>query len=159
MSLLELTIFETARLLKEFPDLNGYYAEQRSWHHRNVHIGFAINVGKGLRVPVVKNAVELSLSDVCRHVRELSLRYMRNELTVENLTGGSFTVTDLSSFGVHYFAPVLNERQSAILGICAERPGAAYQELALTFDHRMSDGVRAAMFLTELVKRLENATP
>jgi pyruvate/2-oxoglutarate dehydrogenase complex dihydrolipoamide acyltransferase (E2) component len=156
-SLLELVIYEVGRLLADYPDLNGLYIDGQAWRHRTINIGFAVNIGKGLRVPVVKRAGELSLTETSCVVRDLSLRYMRNELGIEDLTGGSFTVTDLSGFGAQHFIPVLNDRQSAILGICAERATSGCRDLVLTFDHRISDGMRAAMFLSELKARLEGA--
>jgi 2-oxoglutarate dehydrogenase E2 component (dihydrolipoamide succinyltransferase) len=157
LSPLELVIHDAARMLSKYPDLNGFHAEGQAWTYRTIAVGFAINLGRSLRVPVVRNAAELSYIDIARAVRELSLKYMRNELTTDDVTGGTFTLTDLSQFGVVHFVPVLNERQSAILGICAERPGSGYRELVLTFDHRMADGMRAASFLSELVSSIETA--
>jgi pyruvate/2-oxoglutarate dehydrogenase complex dihydrolipoamide acyltransferase (E2) component len=123
-----------------------------------VGIGFAINAGRSLRVPVVRCESRISLPETAAAIRNLFLRYMREELTLPDLTGGTFTVTDLSSHGVVHFVPVLNLNQSAILGLCAERPGSGTRDLVLTFDHRMSDGMRAAEFLGELRARLEAAT-
>jgi pyruvate/2-oxoglutarate dehydrogenase complex dihydrolipoamide acyltransferase (E2) component len=155
LSLLELAIYEVARILADFPDFNCYYADDRAWHHKTVAIGFAINLGNSLRVPVVHAADQLSQLEIARLVRDLSLRYMRNELTIQDLTGGTFTITDLSSLDVVHFVPVLNARQSAILGICAERSGAGSRDLVLTFDHRVTDGMRAALFLAKLRERIE----
>ena len=153
MSLLEVVIFESARLLVDFPDLNGYYARDKAWQYSAVAVGFAINLGRSLRVPVVHDAATLSQREIAQAVRDLSLRYLRDELQLADLTGGTFTVTDLSSHGVEHFVPVLNQRQSAILGICAERVGR--RELVMTFDHRMTDGMRAGTFLSKLRERLE----
>jgi 2-oxoglutarate dehydrogenase E2 component (dihydrolipoamide succinyltransferase) len=155
VSLLELCIYETARLLPEWPELNGYYAERRAWRYKSFAIGFAINSGRGLRVPVVKRAAEATLSEVARAVRDLSLRYMRDELGIDDVTGGTFTITDLSSEGVVHFLPVLNARQAAILALTAERAATRTRDLVLTFDHRLSDGMRAARFLGALRDRLE----
>lgn len=155
ISLLEVAIFEAARLLDEYPELNGWYGDGRAWHYPDVSIGFAINLGHSLRVPVVRDAANRSQLEITRTVRDLALRYMRNELTTEDVSGGTFTVTDLSSHGVVSFIPVLNHRQSAILGICAQRPGSGLSELVITFDHRMSDGMRAAAFLGALRDQLE----
>jgi pyruvate/2-oxoglutarate dehydrogenase complex dihydrolipoamide acyltransferase (E2) component len=154
VSLLEVVIFETARLLADFPDLNGYYARDRAWQYATVAVGFAINLGRSLRVPVVHDAATLSLREIAQVVRDLSLRYLRDELQLADLTGGTFTVTDLSAQGVEHFVPVLNQRQSAILGVCAERT-VGRRELVMTFDHRMTDGMRAGTFLTKLRERLE----
>ena len=155
VSALELALHETARLLPEWPELNGFYSDGRAWAHESVAIGFAVNLGRSLRVPVVKEAGNASLRDVARAVRDLTLRYMREELTIEDVTGGTFTITDLSGEGAVHFVPVLNERQSAILGLCAPRSDGS-RELVLTFDHRLSDGMRAARFLAALRARLED---
>ena len=156
LSLLELAVFEVARLLPDWPELNGFYADGCAWRHESVAVGFALNLGRALRVPVVQNTAQRSLTDVMRAIRDLSLRYMRDELTIDDLTGGTCTITDLSAHGVVHFIPVLNHKQSAILGICAERPAAGSRDLILTFDHRLSDGMRAAKFLTALRERLES---
>jgi pyruvate/2-oxoglutarate dehydrogenase complex dihydrolipoamide acyltransferase (E2) component len=158
VSLLEVVIFESARLLVDFPDLNGYYAQDKAWQYATVAVGFAINLGRSLRVPVVHHAATLSEREIAQVVRDLSLRYLRDELQLADLTGGTFTVTDLSSHGVEHFVPVLNLRQSAILGICAERT-VGRRELVMTFDHRMTDGMRAGTFLTNLRERLETLPP
>ncbi|HKU15987.1 MAG TPA: 2-oxo acid dehydrogenase subunit E2 [Steroidobacteraceae bacterium] len=155
VSLLELAIFEAARLLEDFPELNGWYGDGRAWHYPHASIGFAINLGRSLRVPVVRDAAQRSQLEISRTVRDLALRYMRNELSAEDVAGGTFTVTDLSLHDVVSFIPVLNHRQSAILGICAQRPGSGLSELVITFDHRMADGMRAAAFLGALRDQLE----
>jgi pyruvate/2-oxoglutarate dehydrogenase complex dihydrolipoamide acyltransferase (E2) component len=157
VSLLELVIFELSKLLHDFPELNGYYSDGQAYRHRTIGIGFAINAGRSLRVPVVRCDSESTLPEAAAAIRNLFLRYMREELTLQDLTGGTFTVTDLSSNGVVHFVPVLNLRQSAILGLCAERAESGTQDLVLTFDHRMSDGMQAAEFLGELRGRLEAA--
>jgi pyruvate/2-oxoglutarate dehydrogenase complex dihydrolipoamide acyltransferase (E2) component len=154
-SLLELCVHEAARLLVRWPELNGFYADGAAWRYRSAAVGFAVNLNRGLRVPVVKRAAELALRDVARLVRDLSLRYMRDELTLDDVAGGTFTITDLSSEGVVHFVPVLNDRQSAILGLTAERSAARTRDLVLTFDHRLADGMQAARFLAALRDRLE----
>lgn len=154
VSPLELTLYEAARLLREWPELNGFYADGRAWTYETVAVGFAVNLGRGLRVPIVKDAARLSLREIAGAVRSLSLRYMRDELGIDDVTGGTFTITDLSGEGVVHFVPVLNERQSAILGVCAARPDGV-RDLVLTFDHRLADGMRAGRFLNALRERLE----
>ncbi len=96
LSLLELVIYESARLLGDYPDLNGYYSAGKAWRYKTAAIGFAINLGRSLRVPVVHRAEELSQLEIARTVRNLSLQYLRDELQLADLTGGTFTVTDLS---------------------------------------------------------------
>jgi pyruvate/2-oxoglutarate dehydrogenase complex dihydrolipoamide acyltransferase (E2) component len=156
VSLLELVIHEAARELQDFPELNGAFAEGRAYAYRAVNVGFALNAGRSLKVPVVRDAGALTLVEIAQSVRNLTLRYMRNELAVEDLVGGTFTITDLSMYGAVHFGPVLGPQQSAILGLCAERPVLRQRDLVLVFDHRMSDGMRAAAFLNGLRKRLES---
>ena len=155
VSLLELVIHEVAGILGEYPDLNGFYSGGRAWAYRRIAIGFAINAGKALKVPVVRDVADHSQLDVCRSVRDLTLRYFRDELSIADVSGGTFTVTDLSAHGVTHFVPVLNDRQSAILGICAPDLGGLQQNLVLAFDHRLSDGMRGAEFLRALRAHLE----
>jgi len=156
VSVLELTIFEAASLLREFPALNGFYADGRAFTFNHVAVGFAVNAGgRSLKVPVIRDCNVTSALQIARGARDLSLKYMREELSVEDLSGGTFTVTDLSGQGVVNFTPVINERQAAILGICAPRPGTGTRDLVLTFDHRMSDGMQAAEFLNRLRDALE----
>src|SRR5690606_22717815 len=155
VTLLELCIHEVAGLLPRWPELNAFYADRVAWTYRAAAIGFAVNLGHGLKVPVVRGAARLSLREIAVSVRDLTLRYMRDELTVDDLTGGTFTITDLSNEGVVHFAPVVNERQGAILGIAAQRAGTRARELVLAFDHRLADGMGAARFLGALRERLE----
>jgi pyruvate/2-oxoglutarate dehydrogenase complex dihydrolipoamide acyltransferase (E2) component len=155
LSLLELVIHEAPAILADYRELNGFFSGGRGWTYRDIAIGFAVNSGKGLKVPVVREAARLTQLDVCRKVRDLTLRYFRDEITMADVTGGTFTITDLSAQGVTQFVPVLNDRQAAILGICAPDLGGAQQNLVLAFDHRMSDGMRGAAFLSDLRDRLE----
>jgi pyruvate/2-oxoglutarate dehydrogenase complex dihydrolipoamide acyltransferase (E2) component len=155
LSLLEVTIHAAATALADYPDLNGYYLNGRAFTYRTVSIGFAINAGRSLKVPVVRDAAARSPLEIARAVRDLSLRYMRDELGSEEQSGGTFTVTDLSGYDAVHFIPVLNQRQSAILGICAARSTQGSRDLVLSFDHRISDGMRAVAFLGEVRSVLE----
>jgi pyruvate/2-oxoglutarate dehydrogenase complex dihydrolipoamide acyltransferase (E2) component len=155
LSLLELVIHAAAAVMPEFPDLNGFFSDGSAFTYREINIGFAINAGRSLKVPVVRRAGTLSRLDIARAVRDLTLRYLRNELTTADMMGGTFTVTDLSSQGAVHFVPVLNQRQAAILGLCARHPASHYCEFVLTFDHRVSDGMRAAQFLGRLRESVE----
>jgi pyruvate dehydrogenase E2 component (dihydrolipoamide acetyltransferase) len=103
----------------------------------------------------VRAAADLTQRDVCRSVRELTLKYFRDELSMADVSGGTFTLTDLSGIGVTHFTPVLNDRQAAILGLCAPGADGASQNMVLAFDHRLSDGLRAGTFLGELRERIE----
>lgn len=146
----ELIIYDTARLLKKYSLFNGFYDNGNSYVYNEINIGFAVNIGKGLKVPVINNSDKLSLKEISNSVKDLSLKYFREELRPADLTGGTFTITDLSSKGVIDFYPVINNMQSAILGVCSVMPGTTYFKIILNFDHNMADGMIAADMLNEL---------
>ena len=103
LSLLELVIHAAAAVMPEFPDLNGFFSDGSAFTYREINIGFAINAGRSLKVPVVRRAGTLSRLDIARAVRDLTLRYLRNELTTADMMGGTFTrhgsiVTGRSAF-------------------------------------------------------------
>jgi pyruvate/2-oxoglutarate dehydrogenase complex dihydrolipoamide acyltransferase (E2) component len=148
----ELLCFACARSLARFPLLNAWFAEGSIRLYQEINLGVAMNVADaGLKVPVIRRIDGLSLREVSLAVKSLSMKYMRGKLTVEDLTGGTFTVTDLSSAGVVSFDPVINYGQSAILGVCAPRLGAPVFGLVVAFDHRVLDGMIAAQFAADLV--------
>jgi pyruvate/2-oxoglutarate dehydrogenase complex dihydrolipoamide acyltransferase (E2) component len=150
VSIGEYITFKTAKVLRQFPVLNGYYRQGKAHLYSSINIGFAINIGKGLKVPVIKQADEKSLSEISNLIKDFSLKYMRDELAVEDIQGGTFTVTDLSLFDVTHFVPVINYMQSAILGICSTLPQNSYFNVVLAFDHHLADGMVAAQMLKEL---------
>lgn len=178
-SICSLAVFEVARLLCKYRCFNAYYAKGSVHFYDEVNIGFAVDDGRGLRAPVIrgadlKNAVEIALE-----MQERLVSYLNNELSAADLTGATFTVTDLSGEGVAEFIPRLNRGQSAILGIGSEvfsgrspandirSPLAADEigayKLLLAFDHQVAEGRIAAQFLNDLKGRLQSyeavATP
>jgi 3-oxoacyl-(acyl-carrier-protein) synthase/pyruvate/2-oxoglutarate dehydrogenase complex dihydrolipoamide acyltransferase (E2) component/acyl carrier protein len=150
----DLACHACAQLLGRYPELNGYFHLGRAYRHTGVNVGYALNLGKGLRVPVVRDADRRELTDIAQALRDFILRYSRDELANRDCSRGSFTITDLSTSGVHTFRPVVSPMQSAILGL-AKQDGAAVITLILAFDHRMADGLLAARFLNELKTHLE----
>jgi len=153
-----LIVFEAARLLRQYPVFNGYYHEQHAWYYDRVNIGFAVDAGKGLKVLVVHDADVKTAGAIADEMHELVAQYLEDRLPLTALAGGTFTITDLSGEGVATFAPLINEGQSAILGVGAERllpqHEAGDYNLILTFDHRLSEGRTAARFLNALRERL-----
>jgi len=139
-----------SRVLERYPAFNGYFDGEAMFLYAERDIGYAMNLGKGLKVPVVKSADKQELKTLVGAVKDLALRYMRDELTPGELAQPTFTVTDLVASGVTHFIPVLPAGQAAILGICATQPGGTHFNLVLTFDHRMADGMEAAEFLQQL---------
>jgi pyruvate/2-oxoglutarate dehydrogenase complex dihydrolipoamide acyltransferase (E2) component len=155
-SLLPVVLYESARLLKKYPELNGFFAGEQLGFYRQVHLGIAVDHGKGLKVVKVADADQKNLQQLEEEIFRLVNLYLDEKLGLEDLTGTTFTVTDLSAQGVHFFAPLVNARQSAILGIAAIDEKLSRCALTLTFDHRVTEGKKAGEFLLELKGRLES---
>jgi pyruvate/2-oxoglutarate dehydrogenase complex dihydrolipoamide acyltransferase (E2) component len=154
-----LIIHETARLLRKYPLFNACYDDGHAYLYSDVNVGFAVDAGSGLKVPVIREADTRSLEEITEALRDLLVAYMSEELTAADQTGGTFTVTDLSTENVFSFQPLINKGQSAILGVGAEFfvPGAreGLFNLTLQFDHQLAEGRVAAAFLNELAARLK----
>jgi len=155
-SLLPLVIYEASRLLLKFPLLNAYYLDSRIVYHKNVVPGFAIDVDKGLKVVGIQNAIEKELADIEQSIFSLSEKYLDDKLEIGDLANVTFTITDLTAEGVYSFVPLVNRMNSAILGISSVDSKSGYCILSLTFDHRVTEGRNASIFLQELVRRLES---
>jgi 2-oxoglutarate dehydrogenase E2 component (dihydrolipoamide succinyltransferase) len=151
-------VAETARLLRKYPVFNAYHDDGTINYYETVNIGFAIDAGRGLKVPVIRDADQKEIAAIAAEMRELVVTYLDDRLTVESLAGGTFTVTDLSGENVVAFHPLISRGQAAILGVCSEisLPGAAAGafNLVLGFDHQLSEGRTAGRFLGELRERL-----
>jgi len=129
-----------------------------------VHLGFAVARGDELLVPVIKNAHRLNLNEMAAERRRLTDAVLQGIIKPEELQGGTFTVTNLGTYGVDFFTPVLYPKQSAILGIgrIVERPvlengnirSAQFMTLSLTVDHQVINGAPAARFLNRLAELL-----
>lgn len=161
-----LILFETARLLRKYPAFNAYHDDGQAVYYEEVNVGFAVDAGRGLKVPVVRGADCKGVAEIAGEMTDLVVSYLDDSLPVEALSGGTFTVTDLSGEGVVSFHPLINRGQSAILGICAESlpPGGGEGtfNLVLAFDHQLAEGRTAARFLGDLRDRLmmhEASTP
>jgi pyruvate/2-oxoglutarate dehydrogenase complex dihydrolipoamide acyltransferase (E2) component len=152
-------VFETSRLLRQHLPLNAFHQDGTVCVYDEINIGCAIDAGQGLKVPVVRNADKKALGDIADELQELTVAYLNDELPVESLAGGTFTVTDLSGEGAFAFQPLINQGQSAILGVGAEffPPGSreGLFNLVLSFDHQVTEGRQAARFLSDLRYRLE----
>jgi 2-oxoglutarate dehydrogenase E2 component (dihydrolipoamide succinyltransferase) len=155
-----LVIHEAARLLKKYPALNAFHHDGTAHYYDEAHVGFAVDADRGLKVPVIRQADRKTVPQIVHEMREWVVAYLNDSLPVEALAGGTFTVTDLSGEGVFEFLPLLNQGQSAILGIGGEffLPGSKVGQfhLILAFDHQLAEGRQAARFLGELRERLEH---
>lgn len=155
-SLLPVIIYETARLLKKYPALNAYFTGDGIAYYKDVNVGFAIDIDKGLKVLKVNGATGKGLAEIEENIMALSNRYLDETLQIEDLTEITFTITDLSSEGVAFFRPLVNMMNSGILGVSAIDEKLQRCILSCTFDHRVTEGKLVATFLKELANRLES---
>jgi pyruvate/2-oxoglutarate dehydrogenase complex dihydrolipoamide acyltransferase (E2) component len=159
-SITAIILFEVARLLRRYPQLNAFYADGAACLYEAVNIGFALDAGHGLKVPVIRQADTKSLPEIASEMQAMLRRYLDNTLRVDDLAAGTFTITDLSSEGVLTFHPLINQDQGAILGIGSEYssgvgPVEGFFTLMLAFDHQLTEGRPVAQFLQELARRLQ----
>lgn len=162
----DLIVKATARALHEFPMMNSTLRENEIILHPEVNIGVAVAVEEGLLVPVIKSADRKTLGEVSRELRELAERARAGKSTPDDLSGGTFTITNLGAYEVDLFNPVLVPGQTGILGVgrIAEKPATRngqvvarhLMNLCLTFDHRVVDGAPAARFLQKVKQLLES---
>ncbi|MFE9442175.1 2-oxo acid dehydrogenase subunit E2 [Streptomyces sp. NPDC006602] len=146
-----------ALALREHPLLNAAVLEDGVHLYEGIHLGFAVAVPGGLLVPVIEDAVELSLPEMARRSRELADRARSGRISPALLEGATFTVTSLGGYGVDFFTPVINPGNVAILGVGRLKDGVEWVDdqprrtqvltLSLTFDHRAVDGAPAAEYL------------
>jgi pyruvate/2-oxoglutarate dehydrogenase complex dihydrolipoamide acyltransferase (E2) component len=158
-SLLPVIIYETGRLLTDYPLLNGYFTGEAAALYKEINPGFAIDIDRGLKVLKIADAGQKSIGDIEAEILQLSGQYLDDTLRIQQLTDITFTITDLSSEGVAFFRPLINKMNSAILGISAIDEKLQRCTLNLTFDHRMTEGKLAARFLQELKERIESYRP
>lgn len=152
--------------LQEWPAVNAYIDGDNIIYHEYCDISIAVSAPKGLVVPVIRNAESLSMADIERKVVELATKARENKLTIEEMSGGTFTITNGGVFGSLLSTPIINIPQSAILGMhkIQERPMAINGKveirpmmyLALSYDHRIIDGKESVGFLVRVKELLEN---
>ncbi len=147
-------ILETSRLLKSYPAMNAVYDAGQLYLYDAINVGYALSIDDGLKVPVFKNANTKDLENIMAEKDRFIEKYINRELTPDDMNGGTFTITDLSSSGCYFFNPVLNFGQSAILGIGGEDTKRTNYPLILAFDHRVIDGATGTEFLCRLRNRL-----
>jgi 2-oxoglutarate dehydrogenase E2 component (dihydrolipoamide succinyltransferase) len=151
--------------LKEFQNLNARIEEEEIVYNRFFDIGVAIGGGRGLVVPVIRNAETLGFAELERRIADLSARAKANALTPDELSGGTFTISNGGVYGSLMSTPIINPPQSGILGLHAikDRPVVIDGELAvrpmmyaaLSYDHRIVDGREAVTFLMRVKERIE----
>jgi 2-oxoglutarate dehydrogenase E2 component (dihydrolipoamide succinyltransferase) len=149
-----------------FPSVNGQIDGNEIIFHNYADIGIAVSSPKGLMVPIVRNAEQMSLAEIEREIKRLAIKARDGKITPDEMTGGTFTITNGGVFGSMLSTPILNPPQSAILGMhnIVERPVAIQGKveirpimyLALSYDHRIIDGKESVGFLVKVKEMLEN---
>jgi 2-oxoglutarate dehydrogenase E2 component (dihydrolipoamide succinyltransferase) len=170
LSFLPFFALAAVEALKAHPSVNASINDDEVTYHGVEHLGMAVDTDKGLIVPVVKNAGDLSIAGLAKAIADLADRTRTNRITPDELTGGTFTITNTGSRGALFDTPIINQPQVAILGTGAvvKRPVVVGAQdggetiairsmvyLALSYDHRIVDGAEAARFLTTMKHRLE----
>ena len=164
VNLNDLLLFAVARATADFPDLNALFEYDAIYQHASVHLGMAVDTESGLMVPVIHNADTLSLKQLAAEAHRLADACRSGAILPDELTGGTFTVSNLGALGIESFTPILNPPQVAILGIGAInlKPAPAGERveflphigLSLTINHQAVDGAPAARFLQKLSSNL-----
>ncbi|TAE84995.1 MAG: 2-oxoglutarate dehydrogenase complex dihydrolipoyllysine-residue succinyltransferase [Bacteroidetes bacterium] len=154
--------------LKQYPAVNAYINGEEIIYHDYCDVSIAVSAPKGLVVPVIRNAESLSLAEIEKEVLVLATKARENKLSLEEMTGGTFTITNGGVFGSMLSTPIINAPQSAILGMhnIVERPVVKDGQIvirpimyvALSYDHRIIDGRESVGFLVKVKQCLENPT-
>ncbi len=169
----DIILFAVSRILPHYSFMNAHKIEDRLITYRPVHLGTAVDTERGLMVPVIRNANQLSLAQIAAEAKRLAAACQNGTITADELTGSTFTVTNLGSLGIESFTPLINIPEVAILGVCgidlkpvqddspsgvADKANAVrfvpHIGLSLTINHQVVDGAPAARFLKALCESL-----
>ena len=152
--------------LFHYPAVNGMIDGEELVYHKYCDIGIAVSAPKGLMVPVLRNAELMSLAQIEAGIKDVAIKARDGKLTIEEMTGGTFTITNGGVFGSMMSTPIINPPQSAILGMhnVVDRPMAVNGQVvirpmmyvALSYDHRIIDGRESVGFLVKVKEMLEN---
>ncbi len=153
----DLVLFCTVQALTRMPQLNAELKDGKLHQHDRVHLGFACDTDRGLMVPVVRDAARMGLVELAAAVKALAERAVKGTIPPDDLSGATFTVSNLGNLGIESFTPIVNPPQVAILGVDAielklvRRHGRIEMMdrigLSMTCDHQVSDGAPGARFL------------
>ena len=167
LTVTDFIVFATAQTLVEFPDVNSRTDGVSVWSRRRVHVGLAVALPDGLVVPVIRDTDRRSLEGLHARAAELADGARNGTLSPDDMTGSTFTISNLGMFGVDEFCAIINPGESAILAVSSVVPTPVavgdgigirqIMKLTLTADHRLVDGELAARFLNALRRRLQDA--
>jgi pyruvate dehydrogenase E2 component (dihydrolipoamide acetyltransferase) len=160
----DLILLAVSRTLLQYPELHARFTDETIYQYQDVHLGVAVDTPRGLMVPVIRRANILSLRQLAQEAKRLATACLDKTIAPDELTGGTFTVTNLGSFGIETFTPVLNTPEVGILGVGninlkpVEGEGEVtfipHLGLSLTINHQVIDGAPAARFLQTLAQGL-----
>ena len=163
----DLLVKLTAAALEKHPMLNAYWENEQIRVIDDIHIAIAVDTEEGLLAPVLRDANKKSIRQIAEQSRSLAEKARARKLDRDSLVGGTFTITNLGTYGIDAFTPIINLPQCAILGVGAIRLKPAVHQgqlaarhmvsLSLTFDHRIVDGAPAAAFLKTVRELIEQA--
>lgn len=166
LSVTDLLIRACAVTLRSHPQLNSSWGGDHLIRHHRIHIGVAVAVEDGLIVPVIRDADRKSITEIATEAHMLTDRGRGGHLTLDEITGGTFTITNLGMYGIDHFTAVINPPEAAVLAVGAadERPvvrdgqltTTTVLTLTLSIDHRVLDGATGAVFLRDLTHLLEH---
>jgi pyruvate dehydrogenase E2 component (dihydrolipoamide acetyltransferase) len=166
ITLNDFVLYAVSRTLPRHPQLNAYWAGDKILRYARVHLALAVDTPRGLMVPVIRSADLLSLKQISAEAKRLAKACVEGGITPDELTGGTFTISNLGALGVENFTPILNTPQVGILGVgtIAAKPvmnGDDYKivpslGLSLTIDHQAVDGAPGARFLKDLCEALDS---
>jgi pyruvate dehydrogenase E2 component (dihydrolipoamide acetyltransferase) len=161
----DMVMYCTVQALLEVPTVNVEFIDGKLVKHSEVHLGLAVDTPRGLMVPVIRNAHQLSIGELAAKAKVLSAKAVQGNVSPDDLTGATFTVSNLGALGIESFTPILNPPQVAILGvdmiqIKPVRIDGVVQfidaiGLSLTLDHQVIDGAPGARFLLALKAKIE----
>ncbi len=167
ISINDFIILSVAKTLEQQPYINATFTDDGLIIRKHINIGIAVALPEGLIVPVIKDANLLSLKEISETARTLSVKAKEGKLLPEEYSGGTFTISNLGMMGVTSFTPIINQPESAILGVCAVTQQLEMDDdgriqkrlkmgLSLTYDHRSIDGAQAAIFSNGMTELLEH---
>jgi pyruvate dehydrogenase E2 component (dihydrolipoamide acetyltransferase) len=169
VSFTDMIVKVCAEALRRHPLMNSTWTDEGIRLLDEINIGIAVASDEGLRVPVIKNADKKSLNDIASQAMELIERTRQGNITLGEVSGGTFTVTNLGMFNVETFTPIMNPPEVAILGVgrINRKPVVLNEQivkrdmicLSLSFDHRVVDGATAAKFLQTVREMIEDMRP
>ena len=166
LSVNDFILFAVVKALKKYPKLNSVFNNTELILKDSVNLGVAVATERGLVVPVIREAEKYSLTELSACAKNIAGKGRDGKLSPDEMSGGSFTVSNLGMFGITSFTPIINPPEAGILGVCAIEDSLKLKEngeveirkvmqLCLTYDHRIVDGAEAAVFMKHLKDYLE----